>query len=589
MRWVLQMAWRDSRRNRSRLFLFIASIITGIAALVAIYAFGDNLEADIDKQAATLIGADMAIYSNKPVNDDGQKLLENLRKRSTEVSEERSFASMVFFPKSKGTRLVQVRALGGSFPWYGELETEPVSAGKDFRVAKEALVDRTLMLQYQARVGDSVSIGRVTFRIAGTLNKAPGQTGFSSAVAPAVFIPLKYLEATGLMQKGSRINYNTYFRFKPGVDADKLSEQMEKRLDRDELSDDTIQSRKENTGKSFEDLTRFLALVGFVALLLGCIGVASSVHIYVREKLGSIAVLRCLGATSRQAFLIYLVQIAGIGLLGSVAGAILGSLVQQILPVVFKDFLPIEITSAVSWPAIFQGIALGVLISVLFALLPLVNIRNISPLNTLRSAYDEEVRPQDPLRWLVYLLLASFIVLFSRMLMETWMQTFVFALGLAGGFALLYGIAALAVWLTRKFVPQSWSYLLRQGLSNLNRPNNQTVILVLSIGLGTLFISTLVLVQDTLISRVSLASSKNQPNMVLFDIQESQHKSVKNLTQKQHLPVIQDVPVVTMNLDEVNGHTAADARKDSTLGLKEGMFRREFRVTYRDTLTSTEK
>lgn len=587
--WLLIMAWRDSRRNRSRLLLFVASIISGIAALVAIYSFGDNLEADIDKQAASLIGADMAVYSNKPVNENGEKLLESLRKKSAEVSEERSFASMVLFPKSNGTRLVQVRALSGTFPWYGALETEPVIAGKNFRNGKEALVDKTLMLQYKAQVGDSVSVGKVTFRIAGILNKAPGQTGFSSTIAPAVFIPIKYLEATGLMQKGSRINYNTYFHFKPGVDAEKLSKQLEKRFDKDELSNDTIASRKENTGKSFADLTRFLALVGFVALLLGCIGVASAVHIYVREKLASIAVLRCLGATSRQAFLIYLVQILGIGFIGSVIGAILGTLVQQILPVLFKDFLPIEITSTVSWAAILQGVGLGVLISVLFALLPLISIRRISPLNTLRAAFDDTSARPDKLTWLVYALLVLFIVAFTRLLMDTWLQTAVFTAGLLGGFMVLYGIAAGAVWLTRRFVPAGWSYLLRQGLSNLYRPNNQTVILVLAIGLGTTFISTLVLVQETLIKRVSLASAKNQPNMVLFDIQESQKNAVITLTRKEGLPVIQEVPVITMNLESVNGHTAADAKKDSTLGLKEGMFRREFRVTYRDSITSTEK
>ncbi|MBE7177832.1 MAG: ABC transporter permease, partial [Mucilaginibacter polytrichastri] len=126
MPWILRMAWRDSWRNRSRLFLFIASIVSGIAALVAIYSFGNNLKTDIDRQAATLIGADMAVFSNKPASDGGQKLLDNLKKKSVSVSEERSFASMIYFPKSQGTRLVQVRALGGSFPWYGELETQPV-------------------------------------------------------------------------------------------------------------------------------------------------------------------------------------------------------------------------------------------------------------------------------------------------------------------------------------------------------------------------------------------------------------------------------------------------------------------------------
>ncbi|MBS1528109.1 MAG: ABC transporter permease, partial [Bacteroidetes bacterium] len=203
-RWLLNMAWRDSRRNRSRLFLFVSSIIFGIAALVAIYTFGVNLKKDIDTQAATLIGADMTIYSNKLPDARTQKFLDSLGDRR---SEERSFASMVYFPKSQNTRLAQVRALQGEFPYYGKLETIPENAGIDFRNGKKALVDQTLMLQYNAKVGDSIKVGNVTFLIEGTLTKAPGQANIASSIAPLVYIPMQYLPQTGLMQKGSRINY----------------------------------------------------------------------------------------------------------------------------------------------------------------------------------------------------------------------------------------------------------------------------------------------------------------------------------------------------------------------------------------------
>ncbi|MGV8880497.1 MAG: ABC transporter permease [Sphingobacteriaceae bacterium] len=587
--WILKMAWRDSRKNRSRLFLFISSIILGIAALVAIYSFGDNLNKDIDKQAATLIGADLAIYSNKPVSDKGLLLLDSLKKLKSVVSEERSFASMILFPKNEGTRLVQVRALNGAFPYYGDLETTPLDAGKTFRTGRDALVDKTLMLQFDAQVGDSVKVGKVTFKIAGILNKAPGQTGFSSTVAPAVFIPLRYLEVTGLSQKGSRINYNYYFQFPATVKVDALAKKIDPKLEKEELDYDTISSKKENTGKSFADLTQFLALVGFVALLLGCIGVASAVHIYVKEKLGAIAVLRCLGVSSKQAFLIFLVQIAGIGLIGSIMGAALGTLIQMVLPTVFKDFLPVEITSDFSWLAILQGVLLGVLISILFALLPLISIRNISPLNTLRISLETTGFFKDKLKWLVYALILLFIFGFARLQLENWKQTLYFTLGIVAAFLVLYGMAALLVWLVRRFFPSSWSYLWRQGLSNLFRPNNQTVILVVAIGLGTAFIGLLFMVQQILINRVTISSGKNQPNMILFDIQSSQKEAVAALTRKAGLPVIQEVPVVTMRLMEINGHTAADVKKDSTLKISSGPFAREFRVTYRDSLTSSEK
>src|SRR5471030_2734614 len=112
--WLFKMAWRDSRRNRSRLFLFISSIILGIAALVAIYSFGDNLRQNIDDQAATLIGADLVFSANKPATLAIQKLIDSL---GTDKSQEKSFVSMVLFPKAGGTRLVLVKALQGTFPY----------------------------------------------------------------------------------------------------------------------------------------------------------------------------------------------------------------------------------------------------------------------------------------------------------------------------------------------------------------------------------------------------------------------------------------------------------------------------------------
>ncbi len=584
--WLMLMAWRDSRRNRSRLFLFISSIILGIAALVAIYSFEYNLRQDIDSQAKGLLGADMVIETNKAVKED---ILPVLMTLGDERSEERTFASMIYFPKSEGTRLVNVRALQGGYPYYGVIETTPAGAGRSFRDAKQALVDKTLMLQFDSNVGDSIKVGELTFLIAGVLNKAPGQTGFSASVAPVVYIPLKYLEQTGLSQKGSRINYNFYYKFGEEINVDVLAEKLEPRLEKAEMDAETIESRKEDTGRSFEDMTEFLALVGFVALLLGCIGVASAIHIYIREKINTIAVLRCLGASSKQAFLIYLIQIVGIGLIGSFLGAILGTLIQQFLPVVLKDFLPVEITVAISWAAIAQGLLLGLIISILFALLPLVSVRNISPLNTLRISFQETSLFKDPVKWLVYIIIVLFVFAFTYLQMGSIRKTIYFTGGVLFAFIVLSALSYAMMWLARKFFPSSWSYLWRQGFANLFRPNNQTLILVVSIGLGTAFICTLFFVQDILINRVTMSSSKNQPNMVLFDIQSEQRQAISDLTKSMNLPIIQEVPIVNMRMIEVKGRDAASFRKDSTAWGVRRALDREYRVTYRDSLSDSEK
>ncbi|MFI5160782.1 MAG: ABC transporter permease [Sphingobacteriales bacterium] len=586
LRWLFNMAWRDSRRSRSRLFLFVSSIIFGIAALVAIYTFGVNLKKDIDSQAATLIGADMAIHSGKLPDAKTQKFLDSLGDRR---SQERNFASMVYFPKSGNTRLAQVRALQGKFPYYGKLETIPANAGTDFRTGKEALVDQTLMLQYNVKVGDSVKVGNVTFLIKGTLTKAPGEANIASSIAPIVYIPMQYLDETGLIQKGSRVNYAFYYKYDHAVDMVKLTKTLGPKLNKLDMGYETIETRKQNTGRAFANLTDFLALVGFIALLLGCVGVASAIHIYVREKIASIAIMRCLGVKAYEAFLIYLIQIIGIGLLGSIVGAVLGTFVQHMLPVVFKDFLPISVTTDISWAAVGQGIILGITISILFALLPLIAIRRISPLNTLRMSYENINLLRDPFRWLVYAVILAFIAIFTHTQIDGWQATTFFTIGIVVAYYILVLIARLLMWVTRVFIKSSWTYVWRQGFANLYRPNNQTITLIVSIGLSTAFICTLFLIQGLLIKQVSLSASGNQANMVLFDIQVKQKDALAALTKKEHLPVLQEVPIISVRIDKFKGKTEAQTKNDSSMKHSMWVFRNEFRVTYRDSLTPAER
>jgi putative ABC transport system permease protein len=583
--WLFKMALRDSRRNRGRLLLFISSIVFGIGALVAIYSFRYNIQNDINEQAASLIGADLTISGNKEPDAKMQKLLDSL---GDDRSQERSFPSMVYFIKTQSTRLVQVKALQGTFPYYGELETTPVQAGRLFKTGKNALVDKTLMLQFNAKVNDSIKVGNETFLITGVLNKAPGQTGIASGIAPVVYIPMQYLDKTGLITVGSRINYSYYYKFSTKTDVEKLAKKLDPQLDKAGFSYNTVEGKKEGTSRSFADLSKFLSLVGFIALLLGCVGVASAINIYIREKIQSIAIMRCMGVKASEAFLIYLIQITGIGLIGSVAGAVLGTSIQHLLPYILKDFLPISISVSISWIAIGQGILLGLIISILFALLPLISIRNISPLNTLRLSVDDTTTMRDPLRWMVYLLMLLFIASFSYLQLDSWASAAVFTAGIIIAFLILTAIAWLLIRFTRLLVMNSWSYIWRQGFANLYRPNNQTIILTVSIGLSTAFICTLFLIQQLLIGQVTLSTGDNQSNMILFDIQTVQTKAVADLTRKEGLPVLSQVPMVTMRLEKVNGKTAADAKKDSTLNISQNAFNYEYRVTYRDSLTSSE-
>jgi putative ABC transport system permease protein len=578
--WLFKMAWRDSRKNRARLFLFISAIVLGIAALVAVYSFKDNLQKDIDAQAKELTGADLVLDSRKGVSKAMQKMLDTL---GDERSQEKTFASMIYFQKGGGSRLVQMKALQGNYPYYGTIETIPLAAAKDFQSGRNALVDQTLMLQFNAKVGDSVKVGDLNFKILGTLTKAPGQTGIGASIAPTVYIPLQSLDQTNLIKTGSRINNKFYFRYNDPTGIDEWVKKHDPRLEKEGFDADTVESRKEQTGRSFKDVNRFLALSGFIALLLGCVGVGSAIHVYIQEKLSAIATLRCLGLKSRHAFLIYLIQVFFIGLIASFLGVVLGTGIQFLLPLVLKDFLPVEITMQISWFAVGQGLLLGLIISILFALPSLLSVRRISPLNAIRISFEKAAGRRDPLTWLVYLLMAVFITGFTHLQMKTWVQTLAFTLSIALAFVLLILLSKILMFLVRKLLPNSSSYLWRQGFANLYRPNNQTLMLTVSIGLSTTFICTLFFVQGILMSRVTLSSGANQPNMVMFDIQNTQKEGLDSLTKAFKLPLMNQVPVITMRIEEINGKKASADTNNRRA------YRNEIRATYQDTLTAAEK
>ncbi|EMR00867.1 ABC transporter permease [Cesiribacter andamanensis] len=582
--WLLRMAWRDSRRNRSRLLLFMSSIVLGIAALVAINSFGDNLQQQIDTEAKKLLGADLELESPEPFSPEIRQFFDSL---GAEASEEVRFASMVLFPKNGGSRLVQVRALGGRYPYYGEIETAPAGASRSFQVQQTALADQTLLLQYNARPGDSIKVGNTTFLIQGSVLKVPGQAGFSTTVAPPVFIPLSQLEATGLLQKGSRIERKLYLRFDESQNFSSLyATTIKPRLEKAELRHDTADERQQEIGDAYSDLTGFLNLVAFVALLLGCIGVASSVHIYIKDKVISVAILRCLGVSGRQALAIYLIQISLMGLIGAVLGTLLGMAVLYGLPGLFADFLPVEVAVTPSLRAIVQGVLVGLVVSVLFALLPLLGIRRVSPLTALRASFEAD--GGDKLRYGVFTLILLFIWAFSWLQLQDPLRALVFTGGVLLALLVLAGIAQGMIWAVRRFFPTGWAYIWRQSLANLYRPNNQTLVLVITIGLGTALISTLFFVQHSLLEKVALTGSDNQPNMVVFDIQDDQVEAVATLTRQQGLPVLQQVPVVTMRLEGIGDRSVEQIKQDTTSGIRRWVLNREYRVTYRDSLIDSE-
>jgi len=585
MRFTASFAWRDSRGSRRRMLLFISSMVLGVAALVSINSFGDNLERAIDNEARTLLGADLSFESDNPFPDDIEALIDSI---GGNQSRRTSFSSMAFFPAPGKARLATVRAHEPGYPFYGSVVTEPAGAADRYLEAAGALVDGTLMNQFEVETGDSVRIGNQTYPILGRILETPRESAAVGLFSPRIYIPLAGLDTT-LTTLGSRVEYEVYFQFPDGRDADALRDSLQTTLRAADVGSDTVREEQEGWSRALTNLYRFLGLVGFMSLLLGGLGVASSIHVYVKQRIATVAVLRVYGASIATTVAVYLVQAIGMGIIGALLGSFVGIGLQTLIPVLLSDFLPVDVVFAVSWPAVLLGSGIGLGVTILFTLMPLLRVRSVSPLDALRSGADGHASPmRDPWWWVATAIAASGLVAFAIIQAPDWKVGLGYSAGLAAVFLVLAGLSSLLVKGLVRFTPASLPYVIRQGVANLYRPNNQTLMMVFSLGLGTFLISTLLVSQQVLLDQLDVLGGGEQPNLIMYDIQPDQVAPVEQLLAQQGVPVMSSVPIVTMRLEAINDETIDAMREDTTRRLS-WAHRREYRSTFRSTLTGSER
>ena len=562
MSFILKMAWRDSRASRRRLALFSLSIVLGIAALTGIGSLGENLRRTVELQTKSLLGSDLAVTSRKPFDEAAMKYFHGV---GGELSTEVALTTQLYFAQRPGERkLVQAVAMDGNFPFYGEAVTVPAGALAHLADGHSAVLEETLFVQYNVQVGDEVRLGAGTFKVVGMLKKIPGDAAIVALFSPRVYVSPAGLAGTGLLRRDGFARHRVHFKLPPATDAEALAKAMKERFKNARFQFDTVEERKRQLGTTLKDIYSFLSLIGFVALFLGAVGVASAVHVYIRQKIATVAVLRCLGASGRTGFAIYLVQGIGLGVLGSLLGAALGVAVQFVLPVVLKDFLPFEVELFISWVSLAKGAAAGLVICVLFTLLPLLTVRRVSPLVALRSALGESTRV-DPLTPVVYLAIAAAVLGFAILQTGHWQTGLGFTLMMGLGFGLLGGMAKLVTWAAKRFVPRKpLTYVVRQGLANLHRPNNRTVLLLLSLGLGTFLMINLVLVRATILDKIMGVGAGARPNLMFFDVQDDQFPKLEKILRENGTPILVSAPIVTMRIESLKGRPVAELLKDET-------------------------
>lgn len=597
----LQLARREMRASGRRLAVYMGAITLGVAALVAINSFRAQVVESVDAEAKALLGADLRLNSSRPFPDSITAILDSATAAGVPVSRVTTTLS-VALTGSGALRLAQVRAVEGGYPFYGEMVTNPPGLWQQLEQPRTALVEPALLDQLDAAIGDSVRLGDAWFEIRGVLTALPPELSFRNAVGPRIYIHARMLDATGLLRFGSLARYEAFLQIRDDLELQQFVDRNHDVFTRAGAGFDTAAEQAENLAQALESFGRFLGLVGLSALLLGGLGVASAVNVFVKEKRRTVAVLRCLGATQRTAFGAYLLQATAIGTLGALLGALLGIAIQAALPALIGDALPITVPFTIQWNVVAVGIAIGALVAFTFALLPLLAVRGISPLRALRHDVDEPAFRIDPWRIAAFMLIIASIIVVAIWQARLWQAGLAYAGALIVGTGVLWLCARLLIGLARRIArgvsalgrhdldgsARRRAFTIRQGIANLHRPRNQTAAVTMSLGFGVFLVGTLWVVQQNLLGWMQGDAGAVQPNLVFFDIQRDQIDTLRLLFDAHADAPPDVVPIVPARLLAINGRTVDQMLEEHPRRVEPWALRREYRHTYRDSIAGTE-
>jgi len=546
------MAWRETRGAHRHFVYFLVCITVGVAALVGVQSFADSLTLAIARSAKSLLGADVEIRATRPLSPDSAVVVAGLTREGVALTRVRELVAMA--QAGAGPRapvqLVELKAVEQGYPFYGRLVTDPDRPLASLVGHGKALVHPSLLTRLRLAVGDRIRIGDLDLTISGVITEEPDRSLGVFSLGPRVLIAGEDLDRTALVRPGSRVRYRTLIRLPEGRDAGPFRDALARQLTDPAVRVLTYAQAQPGFRRFWDQLTMYLGLTGLVALMVGGIGVAVSVRAFVSEKLATIAVLKCLGAGWRDVLAIYLVQTALLGLGGSLAGAALGSALQPVLAPLLARLLPLPVDLILSPRAVLSGLAVGVGVTLLFSLWPLLEIRRVQPALILRRPVEPRLAGRRP--WPAALVIGVGLSALALWQAGSWKVGGLFIGGLAAALLLLALSARLIVALSRhtRRGPLVW----RQGVANLHRPGSQAGAVLISLGLAVTLIVAVAVLEVSLRRELAYRSAGAAPAFFFIDIQPDQAEPFSRVVTAHAGGVAPDLtPVVRSRLVAING------------------------------------
>jgi putative ABC transport system permease protein len=590
MTFVLGMTVREMRASWKRLLFFFICLAIGVGSIVAIRSVIQSVRAVFDGEARALITADLVISSNQAFDEKLDALIQERLQRANAASHVSvEVATMVRSadPSRAATRMVELRAVEPTFPWYGALKL--VNQPYDYSLLEDfgVLVRPELLAQLRLEVGEELLIGKQAFTIRGVIEAEPGRRLGAFSLGPRVFIGYDALPATGLLTFGSRASYQRLVKV-PDAEFDNVVRSLREDLSASYLRFRSYKATEDDIGEDFARAENYLSLVGLVIVILGGIGVSSVTRVFVAQKIKSIAILKCLGGRSRQLLAIYMAQVIALGLAGSAFGVVLAGIAIAAVPSTLAAAATpgITVDYSLTTSAILQGFGIGLLVSVLFSLPPLLEIRDVKPSLLLRA--------ETPKRRIDWAQVAVIVLAVAGLVGLTIWQAGSARIGsiVAVGFAATALILHLAgIGLIKAIQPlarSSW-FPLRHAVLQLSRPGSQARIVLLAVGLGSFFIVGVRSLQENLIREFTVNLSPDLPDMFLLDVQQDQVAGMTEILRRWQQPGTPEprlLPVLRARVVGVEGQEVSLENYEDVRG--RGSLAREYTITYRPALERNE-